>query len=434
MGATLSTMPERERLRIRVRGSVQGVGFRPFVYRRASELGVAGWVANSAEGVTLEAEGATRDLDRLVEALRHEAPAHASVTEVRIERAAPRGERGFVIRTSETGGLPTAAVLPDLATCQDCLREVFDPSNRRYRYPFANCTACGPRFSIIEDLPYDRARTTMRRFAMCRACRAEYEDPLDRRFHAEPNACPECGPQLALWDAGGTPLAARHVALERAIDALRSGLILAVKGLGGFHLMVDARDQRAVARLRARKRREEKPLALMFPSLAAIMRHCEVARGGGGSAREPRRTDRAASPGGRRARRADRDRSRAAQPLSRLHAALHPTASPADACAWLSRRRDQRQPRRRADGDRRAGSAAAARRDRRPVPGARPADRPGGRRFGCMCRGRPADAAPARARPCARAGGERRLSRRHPGGGRPSEDHGCADRPGARSC
>jgi hydrogenase maturation protein HypF len=277
MGALVSTMPGRERLRIRVRGSVQGVGFRPFVYRRASELGVAGWVANTAEGVTIEAEGALQDLDRLLEALRHEAPAHATVAEVRIERTLPRGEPGFVIRTSETGGPPTTAVLPDLATCRDCLHEVFDPANRRYLYPFTNCTACGPRFSIIEDLPYDRARTTMRGFAMCRACRAEYEDPLDRRFHAEPNACPECGPQLALWDTRGASLAVRHEALETASDALRGGLILAVKGLGGFHLMVDARDEQAVARLRARKRREEKPLALMFPSPADVMRHCEVA-------------------------------------------------------------------------------------------------------------------------------------------------------------
>ena len=169
-----------------------------------------------------------------------------------------------------------ALILPDIATCPECLREVFDPANRRHRYPFTNCTHCGPRFSIIEALPYDRPNTTMKRFAMCEACRAEYENPRDRRFHAQPNACPACGPQLELWDRTGRVLAQRDAALQQAVQAIQRGNILAVKGIGGFHLLVDARNEQAVCRLRELKHREEKPLALMAPSLAAVRALCEV--------------------------------------------------------------------------------------------------------------------------------------------------------------
>ena len=183
--------------------------------------------------------------------------------------------------------------MPDLATCPDCLREVLDPANRRHLYPFTNCTNCGPRFSLIESLPYDRANTTMKQFTMCPQCQAEYDDPRDRRFHAQPNACPACGPHLELWNPAGAALFANHAALLAAAQALRRGRIVAVKGVGGFHLLADARNEAAVRRLRARKQREEKPLALMFPSLAAVRTVCEVSpveeRGCCGSSAGPRR-------------------------------------------------------------------------------------------------------------------------------------------------
>jgi hydrogenase maturation protein HypF len=182
----------------------------------------------------------------------------------------------FEIRPSDDSGPTTALVLPDIGICSDCLHEIFDPEDRRYRYPFTNCTNCGPRYSIIESLPYDRPNTTMKRFTMCDRCRAEYENPLDRRFHAQPNACPECGPHLGLWCGDGEPLASGYEALLEAASAIRCGLIVAVKGLGGFHLMVDARKDGAVRRLRWRKRREEKPFALMFPAMEGIERECSV--------------------------------------------------------------------------------------------------------------------------------------------------------------
>jgi hydrogenase maturation protein HypF len=186
------------------------------------------------------------------------------------------GYEGFEIRQSSGGERTTAIVMPDIATCPDCLRELLDPANRRYRYPFTNCTNCGPRYSIIEGLPYDRPSTTMRGFAMCEACRAEYEDPRDRRFHAQPIACPRCGPHLELWAAGGEVLATAEEALGGAVEAIRRGQVVAAKGLGGFHLIVDARADDAVRLLRQRKAREEKPFALMYPSLAAIAEQCEV--------------------------------------------------------------------------------------------------------------------------------------------------------------
>jgi hydrogenase maturation protein HypF len=264
------------RLRILVRGAVQGVGFRPFVHRRASALGLGGWVGNSTEGVTVEAEGHRHGVASLVRAMREAAPPNARVTALEIAEIAPIGEAEFVIRASEAAGVRSAELLPDLATCEDCLRELFDPADRRHLYPFINCTQCGPRYSIIEDIPYDRARTAMRRFALCPACRAEYEDPASRRFHAEPNACPKCGPRLALWDATGRTLAEGHEALLAAAASVRAGRIVAAKGVGGFHLVADARDEAAVQRLRARKRRVEKPFAVMFPTLAEVAASCRV--------------------------------------------------------------------------------------------------------------------------------------------------------------
>jgi len=276
-GAALRSPDEaRERARIEVRGAVQGVGFRPFIHARARALGLAGWVVNTPQGVSIEVEGTPAAIESIVRAIREAPPPNASVTAVEASAVAAIGERSFEIRPSVTSGARHAEVLPDLATCEECLAEIRDANNRRYRYPFTNCTHCGPRYSIVEDLPYDRARTSMRAFLMCQECRDEYEDPTDRRFHAEPIACPACGPQLAFWGEGGNILAARDDALLAAADALRWGKIVAVKGLGGFHLMVDARDEAAVERLRQRKHREEKPFAVMFPSLAAVMAAAHV--------------------------------------------------------------------------------------------------------------------------------------------------------------
>lgn len=265
-----------ERVRIHINGAVQGVGFRPFIYRLAAEHGVMGWVNNSSQGVTIEAEAVRPQLDLFLQNIEQQKPPHAIIRAIETEFLLPAGYNTFEIQHSDDTGAKTTIVLPDLATCPDCLKEVLDPANRRYRYPFTNCTHCGPRFSIIEGLPYDRPNTTMRAFVMCDDCQAEYENPLDRRFHAQPTACPACGPQLALWNQKGDVLATRDKALIATVEAIRQGKIVAVKGLGGFHLMVDARNAEAVARLRTRKQREEKPLALMYPSLEQIKAECGV--------------------------------------------------------------------------------------------------------------------------------------------------------------
>lgn len=263
-----------ETVTYRLEGTVQGVGFRPFVYRVAKALGVRGWVRNDAQGVTICATASPDVLRRFEETLQSEAPSAATIVSFRRIPTTPLefspDAIAFRILESDATESIGAFISPDLAVCTDCLRELHDPTNRRYRYPFINCTNCGPRFTIVEALPYDRPNTTMRRFVMCDACRAEYENPLDRRFHAQPNACPACGPHLELWDPHGTLLADREDALAQAVDAVRKGLVLAVKGLGGFHLVVDARNEEAVRLLRRRKRREEKPLALMAPSLSAV--------------------------------------------------------------------------------------------------------------------------------------------------------------------
>ncbi|HZO97932.1 MAG TPA: carbamoyltransferase HypF [Gaiellaceae bacterium] len=251
-------MDVRERRRFRVRGVVQGVGFRPFVYGLARRHELAGFVRNDAEGVLIEAEGAPPALDAFGAGLTAAAPPLARVSAVSAERLEPRGESGFRIERSG-GGEPLALVPPDVATCDECLRELFDPGDRRFRYPFLNCTRCGPRFTIVRSLPYDRAGTTMARFPMCAECRREYEDPGNRRFHAEPTCCPACGPRLSL-------------PLEEAVGLLRSGAIVAVKGLGGYHLACDAGDEDAVARLRARKEREEKPFAVLTAAPETLAR------------------------------------------------------------------------------------------------------------------------------------------------------------------
>ncbi|MBZ0306720.1 MAG: carbamoyltransferase HypF [Anaerolineae bacterium] len=264
------------RIKVYIQGVVQGVGFRPFVYRLANELGLKGWVNNSAQGVWIEAEGADQTLRLFLQRLETDKPPHALIQTLRSEFLPANGYQTFEIRHSASEGEKTALILPDLATCPACLQEILDPTNRRYLYPFTNCTHCGPRFTIIQALPYDRPNTTMSHFEMCEDCRAEYENPADRRFHAQPNACPKCGPHLELWDKNGTVLAQHHDALLMAADAIRNGQLVAVKGVGGFHLMVDARNENAVSLLRQRKHRPSKPLALMFPSLESIKKNCEV--------------------------------------------------------------------------------------------------------------------------------------------------------------
>jgi len=265
-----------ERAKIVVRGAVQGVGFRPFVYRLARELDLSGWVLNSAQGVFIEVEGAGAPLRHFLVRLEREKPALAIIQSLEFSFLDAVGYEGFTIRMSEESGAKTVLVLPDIATCPDCLREIFDLDNRRHRYPFTNCTNCGPRFTIIEELPYDRPKTSMKKFAMCPQCDREYHDPSDRRFHAQPNACPVCGPHLELWDAQGKVLALHDDALLEAAKEIRSGKIVALKGLGGFQLIADARDESVVKRLRERKRRSEKPFALMYPSLEMVREHCHV--------------------------------------------------------------------------------------------------------------------------------------------------------------
>ena len=264
------------RLRLAIRGAVQGVGFRPFIYRLATELGLAGWVNNSPQGVFIEVEGGKERLDSFLLRIEKEKPSRSFIQSLESSFLDPKGYPAFEIRESDDSGEKVALVLPDIATCPDCLRDVFDPGNQRYLYPFTNCTNCGPRFSIIEALPYDRANTTMKRFVMCEECSAEYANLLDRRFHAQPNACPECGPHLELWDIQGRVQSSHQKALFAAAVAIREGRIVAVKGLGGFHLVVDARSDKDISKLRDRKRREEKPFALMYPSLEMIKEDCEV--------------------------------------------------------------------------------------------------------------------------------------------------------------
>jgi len=274
----VSAHAERDRARLRVafRGAVQGVGFRPFLYRLATELGLTGYVTNTPNGALAEAEGRRDQLEAFLIRSQREVPPRASIQSLEASWLDPVGYADFIIRPSLQEGVREAFILPDIATCADCLRELNDPSDRRYRYPFINCTNCGPRYSIILRLPYDGPHTTMSRFRMCEACQQEYENPLDRRFHAQPNACPVCGPHVELWDPEGRCLADRDEAIQGAIAAVTEGQIVAVKGLGGFHLMVDAANDDAVQRLRRLKRREAKPLAVMFPDVNSAARVCAL--------------------------------------------------------------------------------------------------------------------------------------------------------------
>ena len=262
--------------RIRVEGTVQGVGFRPWVYRLAHEEGILGTVRNDSAGVTVEAYGSADALEAFLGRLEAAPPPAAEIRALRWQELPGREITDFTIVASDETAERRVSIPADLATCDDCRREITDPADRRYGYPFTNCTNCGPRFTITLDVPYDRPATTMAGFTLCPDCRREYEDPLDRRFHAQPNACPVCGPQLALWDSDGRADASGSEALRAAAAAVRAGEVVAVKGLGGFHLVVDARDAAAVARLRRRKHRYEKPLAVMVPDLETAGGLCEL--------------------------------------------------------------------------------------------------------------------------------------------------------------
>ncbi len=268
-GAAAAPVPVRARRWV-LEGRVQGVGFRPFVHRLAARHGLAGWVQNRLGRVVVHAEGPPAALARFGEALVREAPPLACPRIAESAEVPPRGMAGFRILASASDGEARVHLPPDRSVCEACLCELEDPRDRRHRYPFVNCTQCGPRYTIIESLPYDRARTSMARFALCADCAREYADPGDRRFHAEPLACPRCGPRLRWRGAGGA--AEGEGALAAALECLRGGGIVAVRGVGGYHLLCDARSDAAVARLRARKRRPAKPLAVLFPDLAVVRR------------------------------------------------------------------------------------------------------------------------------------------------------------------
>jgi len=273
---------------ISVRGVVQGVGFRPFVYRLAHEHGLAGWVLNHSGGVEIEVEGPAAALATFVRDLEEKTPPLARIEGIEVADAPPAGYTTFEIRHSVVQEGRYQLISPDIATCPDCLRELLDPADRRYRYPFTNCTNCGPRFTIIADIPYDRPLTTMRDFVMCPQCQAEYDDPLDRRFHAQPNACPVCGPQVWLVSNSESQISDSnlrnsqfairnsHDVVAHAARLLQAGAILAIKGLGGFHLACDGTDETAVRTLRERKGRPAKPLAVMLATLEEVRQHCWI--------------------------------------------------------------------------------------------------------------------------------------------------------------
>jgi hydrogenase maturation protein HypF len=262
------------RVGVRVEGVVQGVGFRPYVHGLANRFGLSGRVGNDTAGVFMEIEGAEQAVSEFLATLPAQAPPLAVIEHVRTHSLAPTGEPGFHIVSSHAAGRRDTLISADTATCDDCLREIADPADRRFEYPFTNCTNCGPRFTIVQDVPYDRPLTTMAPFEMCPACSREYHDPADRRFHAQPVCCPACGPRLRLMDASGAELPGEPIAA--AAELLRAGAVLAVKGLGGFHVAALAADAAATAELRARKHREDKPFAVMVADLDGARQLCEI--------------------------------------------------------------------------------------------------------------------------------------------------------------
>jgi hydrogenase maturation protein HypF len=263
-----------KRVEIGISGIVQGIGFRPYIYNLAQKHFIRGWVLNNEKGVFIDAEGEDGHLDRFIQEIPKLAPPLARIELFQVKHLEPLGSTTFEIRKSEEVQEKFVLISPDVATCEQCLTELFSPQNFRYRYPFINCTLCGPRFTIIQDIPYDRHKTTMAPFTMCLVCQKEYEDPSNRRFHAQPNACPACGPSLRLEDKEGKEVPGDPI--EKTLDLLRREAIVAIKGLGGFHLACDAKNNEAVASLRSRKYREDKPFAVMCPNLEEVKQHCEV--------------------------------------------------------------------------------------------------------------------------------------------------------------
>jgi hydrogenase maturation protein HypF len=259
-----------------IKGFVQGVGFRPFIYLLAKKLELSGWVLNNTEGVLIEVQGPLAAVDSFIGTLDEAPPKNAVIYQCDISEIHTIEEKEFTILESQEGSNHQSFILPDMVVCTECIRDVTNPENRRYRYPFTNCINCGPRFSIIEKIPYDRASITMQAFKMCDACLDEYENPEDRRFHAQPNACPQCGPHLELWDPQGKVVAVKDSALTEACRLIQNGSILAIKGIGGFQLIVDASNDKSIQYLRDRKCRQDKPFALMYPNIEQVKRDCVV--------------------------------------------------------------------------------------------------------------------------------------------------------------
>ena len=279
MSSTISIsrqIARSKRIQLTLRGTLQGIGFRPFVFRLAQELMLGGWIANTTQGVLLELEGSAKRLRVFQERMLSELPEPGAIQDITSLTIPSLGEQSFAIRASQSDGYRYAVLSPDLATCQACLNDLQDPHSRRYQYPFTTCAHCGPRYSIVHGLPYDRSHTAMSQFPLCHNCQEEFENPLDRRFHAETMTCPACGPEVALWDRQGKTLAAQEEAWKQACDLIRHGRIVAVKGLGGFQLWVDAFNPAAVIRLRTRKHRPDKPFAVLFPSMPHLQAHCEI--------------------------------------------------------------------------------------------------------------------------------------------------------------